>query len=160
MKAWTKVLIVMVVVAVPAFLAEPNGPLGGFWAPHPETPVPTGGQLPLFLILGALEALMLGAAVAFLLFGFPLVEAVGQASRGLARAAQLSIAWLLGSWWAHDSLHMHVGHDLGALLGLEYGFHVTLMLAGTILAIFFLKALDRRRTEPADAGEIPSGLGA
>jgi hypothetical protein len=31
-------------------------------------------------------------------------------------------------------------------------------LAGAILAIFFLKALDRRRTEAADAGEMPSRL--
>lgn len=160
MKTWTKVLLVTGLIAVPAFLAEPNGPLGSFWAPHPETPIPTAGQLPLFLLIGVLEAVMLGGAFSFLLFGFPLVEAIGSASRGLARAAQVSIAWLLGNWWAHDSLHMHVGHDTGALLAIEYGFHVTLMLAGTILAIFFVKALGHRHTDGLDVGEMPSGLGA
>jgi hypothetical protein len=160
MKTWMKVLIVTVLVAVPAFLAEPNGPLGSFWAPHPEGPVPTDAQLPLFMLMGVLEAVTFGTAIAFLLFGYPLVEAIGSASRSLAHAAQVSIAWLLGNWWAHDSLHMHVGDNTGALLAIEYGFHVTLMIAGAVLAIFFVKAVGSRRPEPLDAREVPERLGA
>jgi hypothetical protein len=30
------------------------------------------------------------------------------------------------------------------LLGIEYGFHVTLMIVGAILAIFFVKALSQK----------------
>jgi hypothetical protein len=48
----------------------------------------------------------------------------------LTFAAYLSLAWVLGNWWAHDSLHIHHGLNLVPLLGIEYGFHVTLMIAG------------------------------
>jgi hypothetical protein len=49
----------------------------------------------------------------------------------------------MANWWPHDSLHLHNGLALNGLLGIEYGFHVTLMLAGVILAYFFL-TLQRR----------------
>jgi hypothetical protein len=149
MKTWLKVLIVTVLVAVPAFLLEPNSPLGVFWDPHPETAEPTGIQVPLFMLLGLINALMLGLGVSFLLFGYPLVSAIGCASRGLARAAHLAIGWILVSWWLHDSLHMVAGMELGALLGIEYGFHVTVMIAGLVVAYFFIDAL--RGSEAASA---------
>jgi hypothetical protein len=100
--------------------------------------------VPFFLLLGLFDALSLGAAVSFLIFGYPLVAAIGASSKDLTFAAYLSVVWMLGSWWAHSSLHQHVGFDLVPLLGIEYGFHVTMMLAGAILAIFFVKALSRR----------------
>ena len=53
-------------------------------------------------------------------------------------AAHLSIAWLLTTWWAHDSLHIHNGMYLNGLLGIEYGFHFTLITSGLMLARFFL----------------------
>lgn len=150
MKTWVKILIVTVVVAIPAFLLEPRGPLGGFWAPHPGAPTPTGGLVPFFMLLGLLDALSLGAAVSFLIFGYPLVAVIGISSRGLTFAAYLSLAWVLGNWWAHDSLHQHHGFDLVPLLGIEYGFHVTMMIAGAILAVFFVKALSQRTVSPRE----------
>lgn len=151
MKTWLKVLIVTLVIAVPAFLVAPNAPLGMFWDPHPEVAAPTGIEVPLFMLLGAIEALVLGLGISFLLFGYQLVSAIGCASEGLTRAAHLSIGWVLVSWWLHDSLHMIVGLETGALLAVEYGFHVTLMIAGLVVAYFFIDALRGRETAPEAA---------
>lgn len=140
MKPSSKVIIVAVLVAIPAFLTESAGPLGGFWPPHPTVPQPSGAQLPLFMILGAVEALAFGAGVAFLVFGYRTLTAKVAVPAPLARAAHLSITWLLCNWWAHDSLHIHNGLVLNGLLAIEYGFHFTLILAGLILVRFFLVA--------------------
>jgi hypothetical protein len=144
MKTWFKIVIITVAVAFPAFLLEPHGPWGGFWAPSPAMPVPTADLVPFLMVLGLFDALSLGAAVSFLVFGYPLVAAIGTASKGLTFAAYLSIVWVLGNWWAHDSLHIHHGPELVPLLGIEYGFHVTVGIAGAILAVFFVKALNQR----------------
>jgi hypothetical protein len=150
MKTSTKVVIVTLPIAVLGFLTESNGPLGSFWAPSPMVPDAVGVQVPLFMALGVLEAIAFGLAVSFLLFGYTTLRANLPASPGLTRAAHLSIAWFLGNWWAHDSLHIHVGMDLNSLLGIEYGFHVTLMIAGVILVWFFLSVV---RAPAALAGE-------
>lgn len=135
----TKVLAVTLIVGVAAFLTEPHGPLGAFWAPASDIPAAVGVQIPLFMALGVVEALVCGAGIAFLLFGFSTVRH-NNVSPGLARAAHLSISWILVNWWAHDSLHLHNGMDLSGLLKIEYGFHMTLIAAGLTLAWFFLSA--------------------
>ncbi|MCK6629829.1 MAG: hypothetical protein L6R45_32225 [Anaerolineae bacterium] len=140
----TKVIITTLVFGVLAFLSSPNGPLGGFWAPPADFPVPTGVQVPLFMVLGVVEALLFGLGASFLIFGYPLVKAIAPASPRLTMVAYLSIFWLLISWWPHDSLHIHSGLELNMLLVIEYGFHVTLMVAGIILAYFFLTLLGQR----------------
>ncbi len=143
MKTWLKMGILTIVLGVLAFLSESNGPLGGFWAPNPDSPEAAGVQVPLFIILGLLEAFVSAWGVAFLLFGYPLVKAIEPASHGLTRAAHISIAWVLINWWSHDSLHQHVGFNLNGLLGIEYGYHVTLMFAGVIIAYFFWTIIRR-----------------
>jgi hypothetical protein len=136
-KTSVKVVTVTIVFAVLAFLSNTVGPLGGFWRPAAEAPDPQGIQRALFAFLLAVEAIALGVGISFLFYGFPLVRAVSRASAGLTRAAQFAIAWLLVNWWGHDSLHMHVGmHNVNALLGIEYGFHFTLILSGLILLSF------------------------
>lgn len=142
---WKPALAVTLVIAVVAVLASPNGPLGGFWRPPADSPMPTGAQLPLFILLNIAEGLAFGLGIAFLVFGYPVVRAIAPASTGLTRAAHLSIAWLLSNWWPHDGLHIHNGMNWGGLLGIEYGFHVTLMIAGVILARFFLTLLRQER---------------
>lgn len=139
-----KVLLVVLAAAIPAFLLEPNGPFGGFWAPTPAIEAPTGLQMPLFVFLGLTEALVFGLGIAFLAFGYPWVRSVAPGWRGRTWAAYLSIAWILVNWWPHDSLHQHVGFELNGLLAIEYGFHMTLMLAGLIVAYFFLTLLRQR----------------
>ena len=138
MKVTAKVLIVTLVVGIVGFLTESNGPLGAFWSPDPGMPQPVGAQVPLFMLLGAVEALGLGLGASFLLFGYATMKANTAVTEPLTRAAHLSIAWLLMNWWAHDSLHIHNGMYLNGLLKIEYGFHVTLIISGLILARFFL----------------------
>jgi len=92
---------------------------------------------------------MLG--VSFLLFGYSTLKAKVPVSASLTRAAHLSIAWLLINWWAHDSLHEHNGINLSGLLGIEYGFPVTLIIAGVILARFFMAAVRAPATASAPA---------
>ena len=129
MKTWLKVLLVTLVVAVPAFVL---GPI--IWPPDPHGAAPAGLQLPLFMVLAALESLTFGLGVAFIGYGLPLVRRVAGGSRAHARMAFSATAWLLISWWPHDNMHIHNGGDLAGMLVIEYLFHVSLMVAGAILA--------------------------
>jgi hypothetical protein len=135
--------ILTVVLAVIAVLANPSGPLGGFWRPATEMHPPMGVELPFAILLKIAEALTFGLGISFLVFGYPTVRAISPASGRLTRATHLSIAWLLFSWWPHDSLHIHNGMNVGGLLAIEYAFHITLMIAGIILARFFLTLVRR-----------------
>ncbi len=143
-KNWTRWLAVTLVLAIIAFLASPNGPLGAFWRPSPDFPQPTDAQLPLFILLNAIEALAFGFGIAFLIFGYPLVRTVLPAASGLTLATYLSIAWLLISWWPHDSLHITNGTNMSGLLAIEYVFHFTIIVVGVILVYFFLNVLRGR----------------
>jgi hypothetical protein len=147
MKPWVKVAVVTTLFAVPAMA------LGQvIWPPAPGGPEPTAGQLPFFIFLAVFEALTFGLGISFLLFGFaPLRRAVG-GSALRTWAIYLSIGWLLVSWWPHDNLHIHNGMDMQGLLYIEYGFHLTLMLAGIVLAYSLLTML-----RPGDAGIRTSG---
>ena len=136
--------VAVVVIALIAFLASPNGPLGGFWRPAADMPVPTAGQLPLLIVLNVIEVLMFGLGIAFALFGYRLLRAAQVGSRALTLAAYVCIVWLLASWWPHDSLHIANGMAMNGLIGIEYGFHVTSMLAGAVVALFFLALLRQR----------------
>lgn len=138
MKTSTKVALVTIVCAFAAFVTESHGPLGGFWAPDPMVPQAVGIQVPLFMLLGIVEALAFGLGVAFFLFGRAALDTRGAASPALTSGAHLAITWLLVNWWAHDSLHIHNGMALNGLLGIEYAFHVTLILSGVVLVRFFL----------------------
>ena len=140
-RRWVKWLIVTLVVAVMAFSASPNGPLGTFWRPSPEVPHPAGVQLPLLVLLNLAEVVTFGLGVSFLIFGYPLVQSTLPASKGLTLAAYLSIGWLLANWWPHDSLHVANGLRLNGLIEIEYGCHIPLMGAGAILAYFFVTLL-------------------
>jgi hypothetical protein len=141
-------IILTIVLAVLAFIFSPNMPLGRFWAPSASMPKPAGIQLYLFILINIFEVLAFGLGVSFLVFGWRLIRAISPASRALTVASFVSTAWLLVSWWPHDSLHIHIAEtNLGSLLAVEYGFHVTLMIAGVILGAFFLSVLRRREME-------------
>ncbi len=140
-------LLVAVPLAIVAFLATPHGPLGGFWAPAADAPTPTPAQIPLYLLLNVAEAVTFGGGIAFLLFGYSSIQTNRSVSPLLARLTHLSIVWLLANWLPHDSLHLHLGEsNLNQLLMLEYGFHVTLMIAGAIVAVFFVKTMQQIRS--------------
>ena len=124
----SRIAAVTAVVAIPAFILAPM-----LFTPSAEVPQPTSTQLPLFMVLGAFEAIALGLAVAVLLFGGRWFQELFS-SPARARAAHLSVVWLLANWWVHDNLHLVNGLQLNGLLAIEYGFHVTLMAAGAALA--------------------------
>ncbi len=136
LKPWVKVALVTALFAVPAMA------LGQvIWPPASGGPEPTAGQFPFFLFLAVFEALTFGLGISFLLFGFvPLKRALG-GSTWRTWAAYLSIGWFLVSWWPHDNMHIHNGENLQGLLYIEYGFHVTLMAAGLVLAYSLLTML-------------------
>ena len=53
----------------------------------------------------------------------------------------IATAWLLISWWPHDNMHKHNGMDLAGLLRIDYLFHVSMMVAGAVLAYSLVRAL-------------------
>ena len=133
----TKVALVTLVVGILAFLVGPNAPFT-IWPKLAEwMPPPTPTEVNLFMLLGVFDALALGLGIAFLIFGWSLVEQVAAPSRGRAVAIYLSTGWLLGNWWVHDGLHMVNGMNPTGLLWIEYGFHVTLIIAGAALVYAF-----------------------
>jgi len=136
-----QVVIITAVLAVLTLLANPMGPLGVFWRPSAHIPTPAGYQVPLFGLLFLAEGLTFGLGVSFLVYGYRLLSRLAPAPDGMTRAAHLSIFWLLINWWLHNSLHMHVGMDLNGLLAVDYGFHFTLMIAGAVLAAYFLRVM-------------------
>jgi len=98
------------------------------------------------------ETLAFGLGITFLLFGFPALLRLARGSRLRAWAMYLSVGWFLVSWWPHDNLHLHNGLDLQQLLYIEYGFHVTLIIAAIVLAYSLLTML-----RPGETGADPGG---
>jgi hypothetical protein len=148
-KTWIKVALVTALFAVPAMA------LGQvIWPPAPGSPEPSAGQLPFFIFLSVFEAVAFGLEISFLLFGFPALLRLARGSRLRAWAMYLSVGWFLVSWWPHDNLHLHNGLDLQHLLYIEYGFHVTLIIAAVVLAYSLLTML-----RPGESG-VETGSGA
>jgi hypothetical protein len=141
MKGWLKWSLVTLIVGAVAFALTP------FWPISPTAPQPPGTVLPLFVALSLVESLSLGLGVAFLIFGRPLVSRLG-GSPGLTTAAYVAIAFLLLNWWPHDNMHRMTNGDWSRVVLVEYAFHLPLMLAGAVLAWFFV-SLARRK--PASA---------
>lgn len=127
-----KVILITLLFAIPTFL---TGRM--IWPPSPMVPEPTSAQLPFFILLSVFESVAFGLGVSFLIFGWPYVKKVTGKSKTLTWLVYLSIAWYLVNWWPHDNLHIHNGMDLQGLLYIEYGFHVTMIIAGAILAYAF-----------------------
>jgi hypothetical protein len=141
-RTWVKVLILILVVTVPAFL------LGHvIW--HPLGMAPSPGQMPFFMVVSFFEALALGLGVSFLVFGMPLVRSVPSELKTRAWLMYLGIGWALVSWWPHGNLHVSNGDNMQRLLYIEYGFHVTLVISAAMVAYCFLSLLRDRSNRTA-----------
>jgi hypothetical protein len=130
-----QVALTVLAFGVAAFL------LGRILWPDPigaSTPPPS--VLPIFIAISALEALLFGVGIAFIVFGRRWLAFDG--SR-LGATAFIAIAWNLVSWWPHDNLH-RVTHDWIGLAAIEVGFHVTLIISITIIGAYFLRTLQAR----------------
>jgi hypothetical protein len=141
MKTWHKALLITLATAVPAFILAPV-----IWPPNLHGDAPVGLQLLLFMLLAALDALTFGLGVAFICYGQPLVRRVADGSRATMWLSFIATAWLLISWWPHDNMHKHNGMDLAGLLVIDYLFHVSMMVAGLILAYNLVRALQSTQT--------------
>lgn len=140
---WKSVVAVVAVglLSIPLSLVifKPRLPQG---APLPGSVVPFLAGMKVF------EGLALGAGIVFFVFGYRLLKR-SRNSSALTLAAYLSIGWCLISWWPHDNFHLRNGDSLWGAIAIDYGFHVTVMIATVVVALFFYRALqgpDRRST--------------
>lgn len=140
MKTSVKFTILTLAIAIPAWFLGGGAPLGNQmwmslwpWATVSEME-PTGAQLPLFMLLGAISAVAFGAAISFLVWGGGLVRRIVGPDQGRHRLFMVATFWLLGNWWMHESLHIVNGENFTGLLILEYAFHVTLIAAAAYVA--------------------------
>lgn len=136
MSTKAKAILITAVFAIAAF---PLGPI--IWPSAPGMPQPSPAQLPFFAVLAAIESLLFGIGIAFLVLGWPRVRRITGSDRAAAMLQFLSLGWLLVSWWPHDNLHRHIGEEYNGLLGIEYGFHGTVIIASLILAYYFWRTI-------------------
>ncbi|MBV9455143.1 MAG: hypothetical protein JOZ19_13660 [Rubrobacter sp.] len=147
-KRWIGVVIVTLLVAIPAMILGPM-----IWPPVEMGMPPTPGQIPYLIFEKFFEALSLGLGVSFLIFGLPIVCQAAPNLRLRVWLMYLSIGWSLVSWWPHGNLHTSNGDDMQRLLYIEYGFHVTLIITGAIVAYCFLSLL-RGRSGREEASSV------
>ena len=107
------------------------------WPDPVGAATPPTSLLPVFIGVSALESLLFGVGVAFVVFGRSWLAA--DRSK-LALAAYVAVAWSLLSWWPHDNLH-RVTHDWSGLAAIEIGFHVTLIAAILVIAAYLRRTL-------------------
>lgn len=130
-----------------AGIAGPNGPLGGFWGVEPTSGL-GGGALGALITYELLQAVAFGAGLAWF--------AAGPGHWHVPPAVYLAIGWLLASPFPHGSLHQSIEHDnWWGLVGLEYGFHLTAIIAAVILA---RHVVQQRTDTPAGGAHQPSGV--
>ncbi|HUH06616.1 MAG TPA: hypothetical protein VML96_02305 [Egibacteraceae bacterium] len=125
-----KTKTVVTVAAAAAIAAFALGPV--LFTPAADLPAPSSAQLPFFIVLAGVEALIFGAGVAFAFFGRSAVRRLFSSS-GRVAAVHLAITWALVSWWPHDNFHMANGANLTGLLVIEYAFHVTMIVAAAVV---------------------------
>ena len=157
-----KPLAVFVPATVLGFLLMGNAPLGNLLWPPAEGPAePEGTVLVLLMVVGAIEAVAFGLGACVLAFGLKHARNLTGTTGWLATAVWLSVAWVLVNWIPHTALHMSVGNlntpaDFGGLAAIEYGFHLTLVAAGTVLMYTLFRVRQgvpatTRTTAPATA---------
>lgn len=112
------------------------------WTSPPGAVAPPANLVPFFIALEAAGDVLFGLGVSFVIFGYGLLARARQ-PLGLTYATYVAIAWLMLSWWPHGNLH-RVTADFSQLLYVEYGFHLTLMVAIGVVAVFFLRAIQTR----------------
>lgn len=122
--------IVILICSIAAFLLS-----NILWIAPEDSLQPSIELIPFFIIYSTIDSIAFGIGMAFLIFGFP-----SRKNSSLSVFTYLSVAWLLVSWWPHDNFHRTLEHNnFVGLLYLEYGFHFTLIIASTIVLMFFLK---------------------
>lgn len=132
MKKWIKVLLITIIFAIITSFLGPK-----LWPPSTEMS-PTKTQLPYFIFISIIESISFGLGISFIIFGWPIIKKVQSQHKNKAILSFISIIWLLTSWWPHDNFHISNGSNMQRLLYIEYGFHLTLIIASVIIAYNFL----------------------
>jgi hypothetical protein len=122
------------VIGAAAFLV---GPI--LWPMSPSVPAPPSSLLPGYMAVSAIEALAFGFAASFAAFAWPAVRDVPLGAPWLNQVLFGSLVWLMGNWWIHDGLHMHVALDMNRLVFIELVFHMTLLACGLTLALGLMR---------------------
>jgi hypothetical protein len=151
MNANLKAAAVAIVAAAAAFASS-----AALWPPPPFF-APPPSLLPFYIGLGIVESVAFGLGVAFVVFGWRLVQRTGVGTVA-AWGGYLGIAWSLLNWWAHDGFHRVTGLNFGGLIRIEYGFHVTLIVGAALTAYFFLSVarVASRAAGPVAAEQRPA----
>jgi hypothetical protein len=122
-------------------------------------PDPPGSSLPddlfpFFVLVSLVESIGFGLGLAFLVLGLSWVRRAGTGNP-LAVVTYVSMVWMLVSWWPHDNLHRVLAHtDYRGLLRIEFGFHVTLIFAASVLALFVARVLATRGAEQPEPARV------
>jgi hypothetical protein len=140
MKMSTKVTLLTLAIGLPLLAL---GPI--IWPPTPEIH-PTAAQMPFLIVLASFEAFAFGLGVSFLVFGYPYMKRASGSDTKLTWAAYVSIAWLFLNWWPHGSLHVHNGLNINGVILIDYAFHVPIMVATAIVAIWFYRQLPKEKS--------------
>lgn len=149
MKERTKWPLVIVPIAILAFLSYPMMPIGqSLW------PMPTSGGVVLNLagfrllamtLMLLVECAALGVACAFLMFGATRVTNVAASGRRRTMVMWACLAWVTGIWPFHSYAHMHFSAaGPAAELVIDYTFHTSIYLAATIFLFSLLSILRER----------------
>lgn len=152
MKGWMRWLLVTLFVGSIAFVLTPSWPIPA------SAPQPPPDILPFFVALVSIESMAFGLGVSFVVFGRGMLNRIGGPA-GLTNAAYLSVAFLLLNWWPHDNLHRMTSGDWNGLLMVEYGFHLPLMVAGAVLAWFFVSLAMRSVRDVDPQHRVLVGVG-
>ena len=129
-----QVALTVLAFGIPAFL------LGRVLWPDPvgaATPPPS--VLPIFIAISALEALLFGVGIAFIVFGRRWLTFDG--SR-LGMAAFVAIAWSLVSWWPHSNMH-RANTTLEGLVLIDWMFHLTLIFGAAVVGTYLYRTLSQ-----------------
>jgi hypothetical protein len=151
MPSKAKIAAIVLPIALVAYLVAPS------LFPPPPGPPPTTAQVPLLLLLRALDSLLLGIGVAFVVFGWPLVRRITPDSRRRAVVMFAAVAWVTISWYPHIGLHGSAfGATLSGVLVIDYIFHIPLYLVGLALVwgVFgYLRNASKRPTTESVAAD-------
>jgi len=145
--------LLAVVIGGAAFITGPK-----IWPMGAGVPAPPANLLPAYIAFSAVEALAFGFAVAFAAFAWPAVRDLRLGPRWLNRMLFVTLTWVLGNWWFHDNLHMHVGLDMHRLIYLEYGFHGSILACVLILVLSFMHLASRTEVRGDRPEHLPEAF--
>lgn len=134
MKTRSRFVLITLALTIVLMAFHPIGPFGAMLWPQGDPDVqPEPWQLPLFLVLFIAEAAVTAFGVAYLFLGWRFTRAMLADRPRLAMGVHASVAFLFIQWWPHGNLHMSVPFSFGAILAIDYAFHLPIMIASVTL---------------------------